>query len=178
MTYNSIVFNQLFDNILQEERTMADFYDLVVKDADDKDVAIADYRGKVLLIVNTATHCGYTPQYTGLQKLYETYRDKGFEILDFPCNQFLGQAPGDMKEIVDFVTGTYGVTFKIFKKIAVRGKDTEPVFKFLRSKKKGSIKWNFTKFLVSRDGEVLERYEPNATPEQLEPAVRAALGDA
>lgn len=157
---------------------MADFYDLVVKDADDKDVAIADYRGKVLLIVNTATHCGYTPQYTGLQKLYETYRDKGFEILDFPCNQFLGQAPGDMKEIVDFVTGTYGVTFKIFKKIAVRGKDTEPVFKFLRSKKKGSIKWNFTKFLVSRDGEVLERYEPNVTPEQLEPAVRAALGDA
>ncbi len=151
-------------------------YDLIVKDADGNDVALSDYRGKVLLVVNTATHCGFTPQYTGLQKLYETYRGNGFEILDFPCNQFMGQAPGDMREIVDHVVGNFGVTFKIFKKIAVRGKDTEPLFKFLRSKKKGSIKWNFTKFLVSRDGEVIERFEPNVTPEKLEPDVRRALG--
>ncbi|MBP7402533.1 MAG: glutathione peroxidase [Clostridia bacterium] len=155
---------------------MAEIYDLIVKDADGNDVPMSGYRGKVLLIVNTATHCGFTPQYAGLQKLYETYRDQGLEILDFPCNQFMGQAPGDMKEITDFVTGTYGVTFRIFRKIAVRGKDTEPLFKFLRSRKKGSIKWNFTKFLVGRDGEVLARFEPNVTPERLEPDIRRALG--
>lgn len=155
---------------------MAEIYDLIVKDADGNDVPMSGYRGKVLLIVNTATHCGFTPQYAGLQKLYETYRDQGLEILDFPCNQFMGQAPGDMKEITDFVTGTYGVTFRLFRKIAVRGKDTEPLFKFLRSRKKGSIKWNFTKFLVGRDGEVLARFEPNVTPERLEPDIRRALG--
>lgn len=154
---------------------METLYDLIVKDAKGNDVALADYRGKVLLVVNTATGCGFTPQYAGLQKLYETYGKDGFEILDFPCNQFLGQAPGEMEQIIDFVTTRYGVTFKIFKKIEVRGKNMEPLFKFLRSKKKGSIKWNFTKFLVGRDGEVLERFEPNVTPEQLEPAVQAAL---
>ena len=154
---------------------MDTLYDLIVKDAKGNDVALSDYRGKVLLVVNTATGCGFTPQYAGLQKLYETYGKDGFEILDFPCNQFLGQAPGEMEQIVDFVTSRYGVTFKIFKKIEVRGKNMEPLFKFLRSKKKGSIKWNFTKFLVSRTGDVLERFEPNVTPEQLEPAVKAAL---
>jgi glutathione peroxidase len=154
---------------------MDTLYDLNVKDAKGNDVALSDYRGKVLLVVNTATGCGFTPQYAGLQKLYETYGKDGFEILDFPCNQFLGQAPGEMEQIVDFVTSRYGVTFKIFKKIEVRGKNMEPLFKFLRTKKKGSIKWNFTKFLVGRDGDVLERFEPNVTPEQLEPAVKSAL---
>jgi glutathione peroxidase len=160
----------------KEETIMASIYDLVVKDAKDGDVALSNYRGKVLLVVNTAIKCGYTPQYKGLQKLYAAYRDRGFEILDFPCNQFLGQAPGEMSEIVDFVTEHYGATFQIFKKIHVRGKDTDPLYRFLRSKKKGSIKWNFTKFLVDRSGEVVERFEPDVTPEALEPRLLEELG--
>ena len=154
---------------------MDTLYGLVVKDAKGGDVPLSNYRGKVLLIVNTAIKCGFTPQYKGLQKLYADYRDRGFEILDFPCNQFLGQAPGEMSEIVDFVTRHYGATFQIFKKIHVRGKDTDPLYRFLRSKKKGSIKWNFTKFLVDRNGEVVERFEPEVTPETLEPNILALL---
>jgi len=154
-------------------------YDFEVLDAKGNKVALSDYQGKVLLIVNTATGCGFTPQYNDLQALYEKYRDQGFEILDFPCNQFLGQAPGTNEEIVSFCQINYNVTFKTFAKVNVNGRNAEPLFKYLKEKAPGSlgsaIKWNFTKFLVSRDGEVAGRYAPTAEPLSFENQIKAML---
>ena len=154
-------------------------YDLFVKSRDGKEVALKDYEGKVLLIVNTATGCGFTPQYTGLQKLYDTYKDKGFEILDFPCNQFANQAPGSDDQIHTFCTGRFGITFPQFAKIDVNGKNEDPLYTYLKSKKGGlfssRIKWNFTKFLVGKDGTVLKRFAPTDTPESIDAFVSEAL---
>lgn len=154
-------------------------YDYTVKDAEGNDVSMKDYEGKVLLIVNTATGCGFTPQYEGLQDLYEKYQSKGLEILDFPCNQFGNQAPGTEEEIEDFCQSRYGVTFKMFKKIAVNGEYEEPLFTYLKSQKGGlmgnKIKWNFTKFLVDRNGNVVDRFAPTTTPEQLEAEIAKLL---
>ncbi|MBQ7165122.1 MAG: glutathione peroxidase [Clostridia bacterium] len=154
-------------------------YDFIVKDAKGNDVNLADYRGKVLLVVNTATGCGFTPQYDGLQDLYEKYAEKGLEILDFPCNQFGHQAPGTEDEIVSFCQSRYGVTFKQFAKIEVNGENEAPLYTYLKSQKKGvfgsNIKWNFTKFLVDREGNVKERYAPTTTPEKIEKDVEALL---
>ena len=151
-------------------------YDFTVKNAAGEDVSLADYRGKVLLIVNTATGCGFTPQYAGLQRLYEAYHDKGLEILDFPCNQFGGQAPGTEEEIVDFCQSRYGVTFPQFAKIAVNGKNEHPLYAYLKSQKGGvmgdRIKWNFTKFLVDREGSVKERFASTVTPEKIEETLK------
>lgn len=150
-------------------------YDIIVKDMDKKDVSLADYKGKVLLIVNTATGCGFTPQYDGLQDLYEKYQADGFEILDFPCNQFAFQAPGSEEKIMDFCQSRYGVTFKQFAKIKVNGPKADPLYKYLKTQKEGSIKWNFTKFLVNRDGEVVERFSPKTTPAQLDEKIKELL---
>ena len=154
-------------------------YDFTVKDAENQDVSLKQYEGKVLLIVNTATGCGFTPQYEGLQDLYEKYQEQGLEILDFPCNQFGNQAPGTEEEIVDFCQSRYGVTFKMFKKVSVNGEGEEPLFTFLKEQKAGfmskNIKWNFTKFLVDRQGNVVDRFAPTTTPEQLEEAVAKLL---
>jgi len=154
-------------------------YDLIVKDAEGKDVSMKDYEGKVLLIVNTATGCGFTPQYEGLQDLYEKYQAQGLEILDFPCNQFGNQAPGTEEEIEDFCQSRYGVTFKMFKKIEVNGENEAPIFTYLKSQKGGmmgsKIKWNFTKFLVDRNGNVVDRFAPTTTPEQIDAAVAKLL---
>ncbi|MCM1106704.1 MAG: glutathione peroxidase [Blautia sp.] len=154
-------------------------YEYSVKAKDGSDVSLEAYRGKVLLIVNTATGCGFTPQYEGLQKLYEKYRTQGFEILDFPCNQFANQAPGSDDEITSFCQSNYGMTFPQFKKIQVNGEDEEPLYTFLKSQKKGvmgnHIKWNFTKFLVDRDGTVAARFSPTVTPEKLEEQIRELL---
>ncbi len=154
-------------------------YDYTVKDAEGNDVSMKDYEGKVLLIVNTATGCGFTPQYEGLQDLYEKYQAQGFEILDFPCNQFGNQAPGTEEEIEDFCQSRYGVTFKMFKKIAVNGEFEEPLFTYLKAQKGGmmrkNIKWNFTKFLVDRNGNVVDRFAPMTTPEQIDEAVAKLL---
>jgi len=126
----------------------------------------------VLLIVNTATGCGFTPQYEGLEMLYKKYKDKGFEILDFPCNQFANQAPGTDAEIVSFCQLKYNVSFKQFSKIEVNGENESPLYTYLKSEKKGflgnNIKWNFTKFLVNKEGQVVERYAPTTTPEAIE----------
>lgn len=135
-----------------------------------KEQSFAAYKGKTLLIVNVASKCGFTPQYEGLQNLYERYKDKGLEILGFPCNQFGAQEPGDEKEIASFCSLTYGVTFPMFAKIDVNGPETHPLYKFLKSEKKGlagseAIKWNFTKFLVDGEGEVIARFGPQDTPE-------------
>ena len=147
-------------------------YDFNVRNAKGEEVPMTEYQGKVLLIVNTATGCGFTPQYEGLQKLYDKYRDRGLEILDFPCNQFGHQAPGTEEEIQEFCTLKYNTTFPLFAKIDVNGKEVEPLFSFLKTQKGGifgnDIKWNFTKFLVSRDGTVVERYAPMTTPEKIE----------
>ena len=154
-------------------------YDICVKTMDGQEQPMAAYRGKVLLIVNTATGCGFTPQYDGLQDLYEQYGDKGLEILDFPCNQFGNQAPDDDETIHSFCTGRYGITFPQFAKVDVNGEQEAPLFTFLK-KQKGSllgskIKWNFTKFLVDREGHVIGRFAPTDTPQKLAPQIAAAL---
>lgn len=154
-------------------------YDYQVRNMEGKILGMDQYKGKVLLIVNTATGCGFTPQYDGLQDLYEKYGKDGLEILDFPCNQFLNQAPGSEEEIHSFCTGRYGITFPQFAKIEVNGKNEEPLYKFLKSKKGGlfgrKIKWNFTKFLVDRQGNVVARFAPTKTPEQMEESIREVL---
>lgn len=154
-------------------------YDFKVKDAEGKEVSLSEYRGKVLLIVNTATGCGFTPQYKGLEKLYREYHDQGFEILDFPCNQFGHQAPGTDAEIGEFCTLKYDTTFPRFKKIDVNGENAAPLYKWLKSQKRGfltsAIKWNFTKFLIDREGNVVERYAPTTTPDKLEAEVKKLL---
>ena len=174
-------------------------YDFKVKDDAGKDVSLSAYKGKVLLIVNTATRCGFTPQYKELEALYEKYRDKGLEILDFPCNQFGEQAPGTIQEIRQFCTANFAVKFTQFDKIDVNGENADPLFTWLKAQKgfggfdltdktgkmmdgmlrkrdadydkKSDIKWNFTKFLVSRDGKVLKRYEPTDKMSDIEAAI-------
>ncbi len=154
-------------------------YDFRVKDAEGNDVDMNCYKGKTLLIVNTATGCGFTPQYEGLQELYEKYRDKGLEILDFPCNQFGNQAPGSEEEIMDFCQSRYGVTFKMFAKIKVNGDGEEPLYSYLKSQQGGimgkNIKWNFTKFLVDKNGNVVDRFSPTTAPEKLEKKIKEIL---
>ncbi len=154
-------------------------YDLAVKDMENKEISLSEYKGKVLLIVNTATGCGFTPQYDGLQDLYEKYNSQGFEILDFPCNQFAGQAPGTEEEIHDFCTGRYGITFKQFAKIDVNGANESPLYTYLKAQKSGigdsKIKWNFTKFLVDREGQVVARYGSITKPEKIDKDVAKYL---
>lgn len=154
-------------------------YDFTVKARDGSDVSLSEYKGKVLLIVNTATGCGFTPQYKGLQTLYDKYKDKGFEILDFPCNQFANQAPGNEEEIHTFCTGRFGIKFPQFAKIDVNGKNESPLYTYLKSQKKGffssKIKWNFSKFLITKDGQVVEKFAPTDTPEKIDSYIEKLL---
>lgn len=178
-------------------------YNYKVKDIRGQEVSLSQYAGKLLLIVNTASKCGFTPQYDGLEKLYQNYKQRGFVILGFPSNQFLAQEPGSDEEISSFCRLNYGVTFPLFSKIDVRGKNADPLFQYLTEsapfqgfeldKESGQqiqnvlkqyypenvegndIKWNFTKFLIGRDGIVKERYEPTVTPEELDPVINASL---
>lgn len=147
-------------------------YDFIIKDGEGREFSMSQFEGNVLLIVNTATKCGFTPQYKGLQELYDKYREQGFEVLDFPCNQFGHQAPSANEEINNFCTLRYHTTFHRFAKINVNGKNEEPLFRYLKSEKGGfignDIKWNFTKFLISRDGRVVKRYAPITKPEKIE----------
>lgn len=159
---------------------MTTIHDFTADRIDGHAQPLAEYRGRVLLIVNTASRCGFTPQYQGLQKLYETYRDAGLEILGFPCNQFAGQEPGESREILQFCQMNYGITFPLFAKIDVNGEHAHPLYEFLKSEAKGAlglraIKWNFTKFLVDREGRVLRRYAPNTAPAKLEADIAVAL---
>jgi glutathione peroxidase len=155
-------------------------YDFTVTDNKGGAVSLADFSGKVLLIVNTATGCGFTPQYAGLQQLYETYRDKGFEVLDFPCNQFGGQAPGTDDEIENFCCSKFHTTFPRFTKIEVNGANASPLYVYLKAQQKGvltpNIKWNFTKFLVDRNGNVAARFAPTEKPESLAKELARLLG--
>ena len=155
-------------------------YDYSAKTLDGQDVSLADYRGQVLLIVNTASKCGFTPQYEGLEALYKAYKDRGFTVLAFPCNQFGAQEPGDAAEIANFCSLTYDVSFPVMSKIDVNGADAHPLYRFLKKEEKGvlgteAIKWNFTKFLIGKDGQVVDRFAPTVKPEDLKVAVEALL---
>ena len=155
-------------------------YDFKVKDIKKNEVSLEEFKGKVLLIVNTATGCGFTPQYEGLQKLYDDHKDQGFEILDFPCNQFANQAPGSEDQIVSFCQARYAVTFRQFAKIEVNGKNESPLYTYLKQQKGGlfgrNIKWNFTKFLVDREGNVVARFAPTVEPAKIEAKIKELLG--
>ena len=155
-------------------------YSLTTKTLEGKPTDLAQYQGKVTLVVNVASECGFTPQYAGLEALYRKHRDRGFSVLGFPCNQFGGQEAGSDAEIASFCSLTYDVTFPMFAKVDVNGEAAHPLFKVLKKERKGllgteAIKWNFTKFLVDRDGRVLERFGPSDTPEKIEPAITSTL---
>lgn len=155
--------------------------DIVVKDMAGKEVKLADYKGKVLLIVNVASKCGYTPQYKGLEAVYDKYKEKGFEILAFPCNDFGGQEPGTNEEIKKFCSANYNVTFKLFDKVKVLGDERSPLYARLINNNitdKGDVKWNFEKFLIGKDGNIVGRFRSKVTPEseELTKAIEAELG--
>ena len=159
---------------------MKKFYDFSVKAIDGREVSLNEFAGKVVLIVNTASKCGFTPQYDGLEKLYEKYRERGFVVLGFPCNQFGAQEPGDEAEIAQFCSLKFNVSFPMFAKIDVNGESTHPLYQFLKAEKPGilsteGVKWNFTKFLIDRSGKVVERYAPATKPEDLNEAIEALL---
>ena len=160
---------------------MTNLYDFTVSDQADQPVSLQDYKGKVVLIVNTATGCGLTPQYQGLQELYDKYKDQGFEILDFPCNQFMGQAPGSAEEINTFCTLNYHTTFPRFAKIRVNGKEAEPLCDWLKKEKSGPlgarIEWNFAKFLINREGQVVERFSSKTDPLKMEETITFLLNN-
>jgi glutathione peroxidase len=162
------------------EATMMNTYDFSALTIDGIDLPLTRYRGHPLLIVNVASKCGFTPQYSGLVALYKKYHERGLEVLGFPCDQFGHQEPGTEAEIKEFCSATYGVGFPLFAKIKVNGPDTHPLYEYLKSSLPGilgieAIKWNFTKFLVGKDGEPIKRYAPADKPESLEPDIEAAL---
>lgn len=159
---------------------MQTIYDFNVKTIDGKETTLRPYKGKVMLIVNVASKCGYTPQYDGLEALYTKYKDKGFVVLGFPCNQFANQEPGTEEEIQNFCRINFGVTFPMFSKIDVNGENAHPLYRYLKSKQRGilgteTIKWNFTKFLVDKEGNVKARFGSSTKPSELQNEIEALL---
>ena len=155
--------------------------EMPLRTIDGRETTLAEYAGKVLLVVNVASHCGFTPQYRDLEQLWRTYGERGFVVLGFPCNQFGGQEPAADGEIAKFCALTYDVTFPMFAKVEVNGDGAHPLFQLLKAAKPGvlgteGVKWNFTKWLIGRDGTVLERYAPNTSPAEIAPAIERALG--
>jgi len=176
----SIITLFLTTNLIASEEKSMNIYDYNVTTIEGKTISMSKYKGKVLLIVNVASECGFTPQYKGLEKLYETYKDQGFMILGFPSNQFGEQEPGSDDEIIFFCQATYDVKFDMFSKIDVNGENTDPLYKFLKSEQSGfmwteSIKWNFTKFLVDREGNVVDRYGSSTKPASIKSDIEALL---
>lgn len=155
------------------------FYDFSAFKMNGETVSMSDFKGKVVIVVNTASKCGFTPQFEGLEKLYENYKDQGLEILGFPCNQFANQDAGENSEIKEFCQLNYGVTFPMFQKIKVNGKEAHPLYQFLKKEAKGAlsgtIKWNFTKFLIDREGNVIERFAPKTEPKEMEEEIQKLL---
>lgn len=150
-------------------------YDYTSRLLNGAETSMSEYRDKVLLIVNTASKCGFTPQYAELQELYESYRDRGFFVLGFPCNQFGEQEPGNAEEVAEFCSINYGVTFPMFEKTMVTGPGVDPLFQYLTGETGGEIKWNFTKFLVARDGQIVQQYEPSVKPMEIAPDIEKLL---
>lgn len=159
---------------------MAKIYDFKARGNRGDEVDFSQFEGKVLMLVNTASKCGFTPQYDGLEALYQKYKEKGLVIVGFPCDQFAHQEPGTDAEIAEFCRINHGVTFPLMAKIEVNGEGAHPIYKYLKGAAKGTlgsaIKWNFTKFLISRDGETVRRYAPTVTPEKMEKDIEAMLG--
>jgi glutathione peroxidase len=153
-------------------QNLADFYATTI---DGKDQDLGEYAGEVVLVVNTASECGYTPQYQGLQQLYDEYRDRGFTVLGFPCNQFGGQEPGTEEEIAAFCERNYHVSFPMFAKVDVNGDDRHPLYRWLTDERGGPIEWNFTKFLIGRDGALVDRFDTRTEPAELVDDIRRAL---
>jgi glutathione peroxidase len=155
------------------------FYDFTMKNIDGQEVNMNEYKGKVVLVVNTASNCGLTPQFKGLEELYEEYKEQGFEILGFPCNQFANQDSGSNDEIHQFCQLNYGVSFTMFEKINVNGRNAHPLYKYLKGEKNGllskEIKWNFTKFLIDADGNIIKRYGPTVAPIKLKGGIESLL---
>ena len=186
-TFHSSFLNKLKPNVTMRKIIISSFllvvclltasaqsiYDFKVKNEDGNDVSLAEYKGKLLLVVNTATRCGFTPQYKELEAMYEKFRVEGLEILDFPCNQFGQQAPGSIEEIHQFCTANFNIQFPQFDKIEVNGENAHPLYVWLKNGE--DIKWNFTKFLVSRDGKVLRRYEPRDKVSDIEADIQQEL---
>ncbi len=159
---------------------MTSIYDFTAKSLDGRDVSLSQFKGEALLIVNTASKCGFTPQYAGLEQLYRTYKDRGFSVIGFPCNQFGSQEPGGSAEIGQFCMKNYGVSFPMFEKIEVNGPGAHPLYNYLKDEKPGllgskNIKWNFTKFLVNREGEVVDRFAPLTKPGDLVKPIEEVL---
>jgi glutathione peroxidase len=178
----ALFFVKAKDSKTDGKGTAKSVYDFTLKNAKGQDVKLSDYRGKVVMLVNVASKCGYTPQYEGLQKIYERYKDQGFTILGFPANNFGAQEPGTDEEIQQFCRINYGVTFPVFSKISVKGDDKHPLYKYLTEKETnpqfaGEIKWNFNKFLVSKDGKIIARFESADKPEdaKVTQAIESAL---
>ena len=182
MLYNSVK-GDISTNLIQNhfnKTSMDDIYNIEVKDSANSNISMSDFAGKTLLIVNVASKCGLTPQYEGLQKLYDDYKDRNFVVLGFPCNQFGGQEPGTDKEIGEFCDINFSVTFPIFSKIKVNGPEAHPLFKILKSDKPGifrtqSIKWNFTKFLINSNGKIVERFSPRVEPKYIRKEIEKIL---
>lgn len=158
-----------FNVMAQSENT---FYDYKAKNIQGKEISMSEYKGKIILVVNTASKCGFTPQFEGLEKLYKKYKSKDFVILGFPCNQFANQEPGSSEDIINGCMLNYGVSFPMFEKIEVNGENAHPIYKFLKKEKKGAlggkIKWNFTKFLIDSNGKVIKRFSPSKKPKKIE----------
>ena len=178
----ALFFVKAKDSKTDGKGTAKSVYDFTLKNAKGQDVKLSDYRGQVVMLVNVASKCGYTPQYEGLQKIYERYKDQGFTILGFPANNFGAQEPGTDEEIQQFCRINYGVTFPVFSKISVKGDDKHPLYKYLTEKETnpqfaGEIKWNFNKFLVSKDGKIIARFESADKPEdaKVTQAIESAL---
>jgi glutathione peroxidase len=155
-------------------------YDFEANTLRGQEESLSKYKGKVLLVVNTASKCGFTPQYKGLQEVYDKFKDRGFEVLGFPSNQFAGQEPGESEDIAEFCEINYGVTFPMYEKVDVKGDEAHPLFKYLSKEAPGvlgskSVKWNFTKFLVDQEGHVLKRFAPSTTPDQIEADIAKLL---
>jgi len=172
--------DRLMSEIVIKESTMPTIFDFAATTLDGQSQSLSDFRGKVILVVNTASKCGLTPQFEGLQKIYSDYKDKGLVILGFPCNQFAQQDPASNEEIGAFCSKNYGVEFPMYAKIDVNGEQTHPLFEFLKQSAPGllgtkRIKWNFTKFLINKDGDVLKRFSPRTSPDQLIDSIEQAL---
>lgn len=154
-------------------------YDFTVKSSKGEEIPLSNYKGKALLIVNTATKCGFAPQFEGLEKLHQDFADRGLEVLGFPCNQFMNQEPIEDDEMENVCKVNFGVSFPLFAKVDVNGSEAHPLFQYLKKEKKGTlgsdVKWNFTKFLVNQHGEVIERYAPTTKPEKIEPEIEKLL---
>jgi glutathione peroxidase len=181
MKLKSIILISISFLVLQTTNGQDHFYKFKANSLQNKEVSMESYKGKVVLIVNVASKCGFTPQYKGLEALYLKHKDKGLVILGFPCNQFAGQEPGSEKDIAEFCSLNYGVTFPLFMKIEVNGKNSHPLYVYLKDKLPGTlgndIKWNFTKFLIGKKGNPIQRYAPTTKPEDIAGDIEKALSE-